>query len=81
MDPTHDQWTKIADIMQERKLIPWFDIACECAVYINNWYTLFPLWRQQPRIYYSHVIFDVLRFSPFALLRLHMMCRPGLRLG
>ncbi|XP_073967111.1 aspartate aminotransferase, cytoplasmic-like [Choristoneura fumiferana] len=27
IDPTHDQWEKIADVMEERKLFPFFDSA------------------------------------------------------
>lgn len=26
-DPTHEQWGAIADIVEERRLVPWFDIA------------------------------------------------------
>lgn len=31
VDPTHAQWEAIADVMARRRLLPWFDIACECA--------------------------------------------------
>ena len=27
IDPSHDEWNQIADIMEKRKLFPWFDIA------------------------------------------------------
>jgi aspartate aminotransferase len=30
VDPTREQWESIADVMQERSLFPWFDVACEC---------------------------------------------------
>ena len=27
VDPTHEQWERIADVMAKRKLLPWFDVA------------------------------------------------------
>ena len=35
IDPTKDQWKQIADVVEEKKLIPFFDCAYQGKLY--NW--------------------------------------------
>lgn len=36
IDPTPEQWVKIADVIQERNHIPFFDVAYQVFIYLHQ---------------------------------------------